>query len=126
MEREKNKILIVEDELSLLKVLELKFESEDFQVLTAVNGEDGLQLALQNKPNIILLDIIMPKMDGITMLKKLRETQYGKSTNVIILTNLSDSKAVEESIKAGVFDYLIKTDWKLDAVVDRVKRILRV
>ena len=126
MMQDKKKILIVEDELSLLKVLELKFENEGFQVFTTTNGEDGLELALQNEPDIILLDIIMPKMDGITMLKKLRETSYGKGANVIILTNLSDSHAVEESMKAGVFDYLIKNDWKLDAVVDKVKAVLRV
>lgn len=120
------KILIIEDEESLLKVLDLKFKEEGFEVLRAVNGEEGLALATEHKPDIILLDIIMPKMDGITMLKKLRETPYGKSTNVIILTNLSDSASVVESMKVGVYDYLVKTNWTLDAVVQRVKKVLKM
>lgn len=120
------KILIVEDDPPLLKVLEAKFKGEGFEVLTAMNGEEGLESALENEPDIILLDLIMPKMDGVTMLKKLRETPYGAAANVVVLTNLSDSASVMQSMESGVYDYLVKTNWKLDAVVDRVKKILHI
>lgn len=120
------KILIVEDDPSLLKVLEAKFKGEGFEVLTGVNGEEGLESALKNEPDMILLDLIMPKMDGVTMLKKLRETPYGSSAHVVVLTNLSDSASVTQSMESGVYDYLVKTNWKLDAVVDRVKKILKI
>lgn len=122
----KKKILIVEDEVALLNVLATKFAGENFEIFKAKNGEEGLIEAEKNRPDIILLDIIMPKMDGITMLKKLRETPFGRNVKVIILSNLSESAAVEESIKNGAFDYLIKTNWNLDAVVDKVKKSINL
>lgn len=115
----------MEDDLSLQRVLVDKFKSEGFDVLAAANGEEGLITAAE-KPDMILLDIIMPRMDGMTMLKKLRASSYGKNANVIILSNLSDAESVAESVKNGVFDYLVKTDWKLDSVVERVKEALRM
>jgi len=118
------KILIVEDELSLLNVLQEKFENEGFDVLGAKNGKVGLGLALSEKPDLILLDIVMPIMDGITMLKELRKDKWGKDACVIMLTNLNESGKVSESLEKGVHDYLIKTDWSLKDLVKKVKRKL--
>lgn len=122
----KLKILIVEDEPALIGVLSDKLSKEGFNILKAIDGEIGLKLALEEKPDLILLDIIMPKMDGITMLKKLREQEIGKNMPVIILTNLSDSEKNAEMTERGVLDFLIKTNWKLDDVVKKIKQRLNL
>ena len=119
-------MLIVEDEKPLLKALNEKFAHQGFRVLTAENGEKGLALALENYPEIILLDIVMPKMDGITVVKKLREDAKAKSIPVILLTNLYDNEKLVEAGQHGVFDYLIKSDWKLEDVVKKVKEKLNM
>jgi DNA-binding response OmpR family regulator len=120
------KILIVEDEKSLRKALHDKMSYEGFGVLESSDGEAGLSTALATHPDLILLDIIMPKMDGLTMLKKLREDAWGTTVPVIMLTNLSDGAKIAESQKSNVLDYLVKTDWSLEYVVDKVKENLHM
>lgn len=115
------KILIIEDEQLLMKALTDKLSHEGFSILQATNGQEGLEVAIQEHPNLILLDIIMPIMDGVTMLKKLREDNWGKTAKVIILTNLTDAEALNKSVQNLVFDYLIKADWKLEDLVNKVK-----
>lgn len=117
-------ILLVEDEESLRHALSEKFKHEGFSVTEVGNGKAGLEMALLMKPDVILLDIIMPIMDGMTMLKLLREDSWGKNAKVILLTNLNDSEQVSESMKEGVFDYLIKTNWALEDLVKLVKEKL--
>ncbi len=119
------KILIVEDEEPMLKALSAKFEQEGFNVLQASDGEEGLKVALENKIDIILLDIILPKMDGMTMLKKLREDERGADVPVILLTNLDYSVGVAKAMESGAYDYLVKTDWSLDDVVEKVREKLQ-
>jgi len=118
------KILIVEDEQTLVKALTSKLENEGFEAEGAINGEEGMKLAKSKKPDLILLDVIMPRMDGMTMLKKLKEDEETKNIPVIMLTNLSDDKRVAESIESGAHDYLIKADWKIEDVVVKVKKKL--
>ena len=114
-------LLVVEDEASIRKVIVKKFIKEGFKVLEAVNGEKGLEIFIKERPDMILLDLIMPIMDGISMLKKIRQLDYGKNVPVIVLTNLSDAGKTAESIEYGVCDYLVKADWKLDDLVAKVK-----
>jgi len=118
-------ILIVEDEKTIQEALVFKFKKEGFNVLKASDGEEALKIALENKIDMILLDIILPKMDGVTMLKKLREDKRGLDTPVILLTNLDYSVGVAKMMEAGAFDYLVKTDWTLDEVVEKVREKLR-
>ncbi len=123
------KILIVEDEDLILKALVDKFIGEKFEVIAAKDGEEGLNLALLNQPDLILLDIILPKMDGMTMMKKLREVNpWGKSVPIILLTNLNaDEKIMKGIIKNEPAYYFVKTDWTLDQVVEKVReRLTRV
>ncbi len=119
-------ILIVEDEVSMLTALRDKFSREGFVVLQAKDGQEGLDSALTNHPDLILLDIIMPIMDGMTMLDKLRQDPWGKSVPVILLTNLSEVDEVAASLRQGVYDYLVKSDWKLADIVNKVKHKLGV
>ncbi len=118
-------ILIVDDEISLLNALRDKLTHENFVTLEAKNGEEGLALALSAHPDLILLDIVMPKMDGMTMLKKLREDAWGKNVKVIMLSNLSDMKNVVDAIQQESYDYLVKSDWKLEDVVTKVREKLK-
>ncbi|MDD4333362.1 MAG: response regulator [Patescibacteria group bacterium] len=125
MKNYSKKILIVEDEMSLSEALKRKLSLVDgYNIFVAKDGEDGLSLALREKPDLILLDIIMPKMDGMTMLAKLRKEKGGKKIPVIILTNLSDAENVEEAQKRGVNDFLIKSDWKIEDLAKKVKEKL--
>lgn len=115
----KSRILIVEDETSLRNALCDKLAYEGFVVLEAKNGEEGLAVALHEHPDLILLDIVMPVMDGITMLSKIRIDAWGKDAKVIVLTNLSDIAITHSS-----YDYLVKSDWKIEDVVARVRERL--
>ncbi|MBI2315157.1 response regulator [Candidatus Daviesbacteria bacterium] len=117
-------ILIIEDESDLLDLLQDKFITSGFKVIGAGSGEEGIRHALKNKPNLILLDIILPKMDGITMLKKLRQDRWGKGVPVIILSNLSDQNKISEAMKIGVYDFLVKSNIKLTDVVTQVRQVL--
>jgi len=117
-------ILIVEDDGSMLEALVEKFSSSKFDVLSARNGVEGLELALSKHPDIILLDIIMPKMDGLSMLRKLKEDRWGAFAPVVILTNLSDSQKLSEALEIGVVEYIVKAEVKLSDIVFKVKRVL--
>jgi len=120
------KILIVEDDELLIKILAKEFQSAGFEILLATNGLEGLQQALSESPDLILLDIIMPQMDGLTMLRKLRQDKKGKEIPVIVLTNLSDAETIDESLKIGSYDFLVKANWGLPDIVAKVKRKLGV
>lgn len=125
----KKKILIVEiveDEATLSNALSDKFAHEHFEVLKAKNGAEGLSVALSQHPDLILLDLAMPVMDGITMLKKLRTDDWGKSAHAIILTNASDTEKVAEAMENEVFEYHVKSDTKIEDIVARVKGDLKV
>lgn len=122
------KILIIEDEASLRKTLEQTLAKVGFETSSSDNGVSGLEVALRDHPDLILLDLILPKMDGLTMLRKLRDDPWGKDVPVIILTNLSEAaqarEAIDTAIQHSVYDYLVKSDWGLDDVVQRVKQRL--
>lgn len=123
----KNKIiLVVEDEKPMLEVLVESFAGEGIIVLGATDGEEGLKRALEEHPDLILLDIVLPKMDGITMLKKLRTDNWGKDVPVIILSNLSNIETIAQALEGGVYDFLVKTDWKLKDLVEKVKERLEL
>ncbi|MFA6410688.1 MAG: response regulator [Candidatus Buchananbacteria bacterium] len=119
-------LLIIDDEAMVRKALLSQFDQEQIEVLTASNGEEGLKLALDKHPDLILLDLVMPKMDGMTMLGKLRQDQWGKEAEVIILTNLSDSKKVAEAVEQDTYEYLVKVGWNVSDVVKKVKAKLEL
>ena len=123
----KQKILVVEDDLPVLRALVDKLIREGFVVLQAKDGQEGLAVALRDHPDLILLDIIMPKMDGLTVMKKLRaENEWGKKVPIIFLTNLSpDAEETNKSITEGVpAYYLVKTNWSMADVVEKIRERL--
>ena len=125
MSKASKKILIVEDELAMKNILADKFEKEGFVVFLAKNGIEGLEIVKKEQPDLILLDIVMPRMDGVTMLKNLRKQKKTGSIPVIILTNLSEPGDVSNGLNGGVKDFLVKTDWSLDEVVKKAQERLK-
>ena len=114
----------VEDDVSLHNILHKKFVNEGFSVLGARDGEEGLAIALQEHPDLIVLDIVMPKMDGITMMKKIRRAnEWGKQVPIILLTNLSaDNETLTRVITENKPVYhLVKSDWTLDDLVKKIR-----
>ncbi len=124
MTKDKQIILIVEDEKSYRTIFSKRLIEEGYDVLEAENGEEGLKVALEKKPDLILLDLEMPVMDGIDMLGKLREDAWGKDAEVVILTNISDNEKLAEAIKHHTFVYLVKTDMTIDELVAKVKQTI--
>lgn len=118
-------ILIIEDHAPVRIALAEKFSREGMKTMEAKDGEEGLQMALEHKPDLILLDIIMPRMSGMTMLEQLRKDAWGKTVPVVILTNLNpDDKIMREIMETEPIFYLVKADWKIEDVVTKAKEIL--
>ncbi|MFZ2310765.1 MAG: response regulator [Patescibacteria group bacterium] len=122
----KKVLLIVDDEEIVYKALSVQFEKNEVEIITVKNGEDGLKTALEHHPDLILLDILMPKMDGITVLNKLREDDWGKNAKVIVLSNISDTDKVKEAQERGSDEYLIKADWSVIDVAKKIRTILEL
>lgn len=119
------KIAIIEDDVAIAQMYRMKFEAEDYEVETAENGKLGLQLAEEMKPDIILLDLMMPEMTGDQMLKKLRETDWGKKIKVIILTNMGEQEAPPIIKELGVKRFIVKADMTPRQVAEMVKAELQ-
>src|ERR1700686_1482275 len=119
-------ILVVEDEKNLTDAIVDILNLNNFLPLSAVNGKEGVDLALLKHPDLILLDLIMPVMDGMTALKMIRGDAWGANVPVIILTNLSaaDEKIVEDMVTHKPMYYLIKSDWKINDIVNKINNIL--
>ncbi len=118
------KIAIVEDDLAISQMYRLKFESEGYEVQTAENGKLGLELAEVFKPDIILLDLMMPEMTGDEMLIELRKKTWGKKTTVIILTNLGEEESPKVLRGLGVHSFIVKAEMTPRQVAERVKQAL--
>ncbi|MBU0708235.1 response regulator [Patescibacteria group bacterium] len=125
MTEEPKKILIVEDEAPASKILSDVLAREGFKVIETRNGEEGLDAALREYPAVIILDILMPGMDGLTVARKLREDEWGALVPIVLLTNVGTSQQEAEEIDSDII-YLVKTEWKLEKVVQVVKEIIEV
>lgn len=120
-------ILVVEDEKVLRKALVDTLHKNDFASLEASNGREGVEIALSENPDLILLDLLMLEMDGMTALKKIRKDSWGAKVPVIILTNLNPTseKVVEDVVTQEPLFYLVKSDWKVHDIVAKIEESLR-
>lgn len=118
------KILLIEDDPFLLSMYSTKFEIEDFRVYVASDGQKGLELAGKELPDIILLDILMPKMNGFEVLENLKAQKETKDIPVILLTNLNQKDEIEKGLSLGVDDYLIKANFMPSEVVEKIKKVI--
>lgn len=117
-------VLLVEDDEMLNAMYKAKFEKEGYTVLTAFNGGEGIKTALAQHPDVILLDIIMPKMDGFVALKKIKKNEELKNIPVILLTNLGQEEDIKKGKDLGATDYFIKANHTPQEVVDKVKKLI--
>lgn len=121
------KILIIEDDEILVKMYKRKLEHEGFEVATAFSGGEGMIAAPQEKPDLILLDIMMPAVDGFEVIKNLRAVKETKDIPVIILTNLGTSDIfLNEAKRLGVKQYLIKYKTSTNEVIEKIKQELKI
>jgi len=118
------KILIIEDETALLYALQSQLGVEGFQTFVAADGEKALSLAFSEKPDLIVLDIVLPKVDGWTVLKKLKSSPQTKSIPVVIISNLSDDASRARGIELGAKDYLAKINYSISDLVDKIKKLI--
>jgi DNA-binding response OmpR family regulator len=117
-------VLFIEDDPLLLKMYETKFKSEGLRVLAAQDGEEGLRLASNERVDLIILDLMMPKLSGLDMLERLRSQAHGKSHVVIVLTNLTKEEEIKRAMDLGVKEYLVKADLTPNEVAAKVKAYL--
>ncbi len=124
MADKKIKILLIEDDSFLSGMYDTKMKLEGFDVVLAEDGAKGLELAVSQGPDIILLDIILPKMDGFTALKHLKDNPETKKIPVILMTNLGQKEDVERGIALGAQDYLVKAHFMPSEVVEKIRQYL--
>ena len=118
------KIAIIEDDAAIAQMYRMKLEADGFIVETAENGKLGLQLAEEMRPDVILLDLMMPEMNGDEMLVKLRATDWGKTTKVIILTNMGEQEAPASLKDLDVLNFIVKADMTPRQVAELVQKYL--
>lgn len=118
------KILFIEDESALQKTFGEILGQEGYQVISALDGELGLELAKKESPDLILLDLILPKLHGFEVLKKLDEDPKTKNIPIIVLTNLEAMEDVNKALELGATTYLVKENYSLEEVLDKIKKTL--
>ncbi len=118
------KILIVEDDPLISRMYQKIFTFEKYEVVSAADGEEGLEQARKEKPTLILLDVMMPKMNGLEVLEKLKADPETKSLPVVMLTNLSGEKDAESALAKGAVKYIVKSEHEPKEIADMVKEIL--
>ena len=121
MTEHKSSILIVEDDQTIATLYSVSLQNDGYAVAVAENGEQGLTLARAQRPGVILLDIIMPKMDGFSMLKELKSDEATKGIPVVLLTNLGQDEDKARGEELGASEYLVKTDYTPRQVSEKIK-----
>lgn len=121
----KKKILLVEDDVFMVDLLSRELGAAGFEVALAKNGEEGIAQASKAKPDLVILDLILPDRHGLSVLREIRKTPEGASLKVMVLSNVSEAQDKEEAKELGVADYLIKANSSLTDIVERAKSVCR-
>jgi len=117
-------ILFIEDERNLQKTFRDLLEDEGYEMISAMDGEEGLRDAKKEQPDLILLDLVLPKLHGFKVLEELKGNEKTKDIPVIILTNLEGTDEVQQALEMGVTTYLVKSDYELNEILDKVGKAL--
>ena len=125
MDKKNKKILIIEDDTFLVKMYLERLQDEGYQVAVASNGEEGLQKARNERPDLVLLDMILPKMNGFDFLKEFKAEASLKDIPVLILSNLSQDQDIKLGRELGAVDYLVKTQNPLSGVIAKIEKYLK-
>jgi DNA-binding response OmpR family regulator len=118
------KVLIVEDEQTLLKTIEFTLKDKGYEVFAAMDGEEASKLIKEKKPDIILLDILLPKKNGLEVLQDMKNDPEVANTPVLLLTNLSDEESISQGVSMGARGYFVKSDMTLEEVAEKVAEVL--
>jgi DNA-binding response OmpR family regulator len=121
----KTTILIIEDDDFLLEMYKSKLELEGYNVLMAQDGENGYEMIRKNNPDVVLLDAVLPKMNGFKVLEKIKQSKMFKHVPIILLTNLSQKEDVKKGLDLGAEDYLIKAHYMPSEVIEKIKKVLK-
>jgi len=121
----KTKILIIEDDQFLREFLFKKLSEENFEVLAAKEGKEGVELAKKEKPDLILLDLILPEKNGYEVLEDLKKNPLTSEIPVLVLSNLGQKEEIEEAFRKGAKDYLIKAYFSLEEIVSKIRLLLK-
>lgn len=121
----KHKILIAEDDIFLKKILQTKLTLQGFDTILASDGEEALKQILEGKPELVLLDLMMPKKGGFEVLEEIREKYPAIKIPIIILSNLGQESDIERGKKLGAADYLVKSNFSINAIVDKINDFLK-
>jgi DNA-binding response OmpR family regulator len=119
------KILVIEDDKFLRELIVRKLSDDGFVTVEAVDGEEGIKKVKEEKPDLILLDLILPSIDGFEVLSQIKKDENLKSIPVIILSNLGQKEEVEKGLKMGAVDYLIKAHFTPGEIIEKIKNILK-
>ena len=122
---ENKKILIIEDEKTLQNALSEYLKQENFDIINALDGELGVRLAVSEKPDLIILDIILPKKDGFQVLDEVKTNEKTKDIPVILLTNLESMEDIQKAFDKGATTYLVKSEYKLEDIVKKINETLK-
>lgn len=120
----KIKVAIIEDDMAIVQMYRMKFETEGYDVATAPDGATGLELIESFTPDIVLLDLMMPNMNGLEMLSRLRSQPNGRDAKVVVLTNMGDTETATKVFKMAADDYIVKAEMTPKQVAERVKALL--
>lgn len=115
------KILFIEDEAALQKTFGDILSQEGYKMVSAIDGEEGLRLVKSEKPDLVLLDLILPKLNGFEVLKQLKEDKATKEIPIIVLTNLEGTGDIEKALELGATTYLVKANYTLEEVLQKIK-----
>ncbi|MCK4525674.1 MAG: response regulator [Candidatus Andersenbacteria bacterium] len=124
-QNKKTKVLIIEDDSYISDMYKIKFESENFETVVASNGIEGIKFLEKAVPDIILLDVVMPKIDGFSVLKEIKKNPKLDKIPVVLLTNLSQKENVERGFELGASSYIIKAHFTPSEVVEKIKEVLK-
>ncbi len=119
------KILIIEDDRFLRELMSRKLEEEGYEVFEAINGEQGLKQAKENKPDVILLDVMMPGINGFEVLSKIKGDSVLSLIPVIMLSNLDQKEDAEKALKLGAADYLVKAHFTPGEIIEKIQKVLK-
>lgn len=121
----KQKVLIIEDDKFLRELISQKLMKENYETSEAIDGEEGIKKIKEEKPHLVLLDLILPGIDGFEVLSRMRDDPVVSSIPVIILSNLGQKEDVEKGLKLGAADYLIKAHFTPGEIIEKIKNILK-
>lgn len=120
----RKKVLIIEDDDHISKIYGIKLSKENVDTIVARDGEEGINMIVSEKPDLVLLDLMIPKKDGFTVLEEVKKTPFGKNLPILVLSNLGQENDIKKATSLGAADYFIKVNLSIQEVIDKVNKYL--